>query len=461
MTRVAVLGGGISGLTAAYRLRTLLGPDAVIDLFEASPVLGGTLRTAELDGHYVDVGAEAFLVRRPEVAALVDELGLTPSLVHPGVLGPNVLSGSTLKAMARPTVMGIPGGPDAVRHLAEADDLARMADEPQRALDWQAGQDMSIGALIGDRFGRSIVDRSVDPMLGGVYSARADDLGVRAVVPALAARLDAGAPSLTAAVTDLLAASGGSGPVFGALAGGYRQLVDELGHRCAAGIHTGAAIRQLIRAGSGWMVDDTRYDGVVAALPAPVLARVCATVPEVAEPLARVDLSGSAVVSLALEAGVDLPQLSGVLVASDESLVHAKAFTFSTRKWNHLAADAVLVRVSFGRYGTDLERIEDDQLIDWAVADLATVIALAGGGEVRVGPRDAVVQRWPGGLPRYAPGHASVVAEVDRSRPPGLVLAGATFDGVGVPACVGRADRAARQLVADLAVDGPWSTHLR
>jgi oxygen-dependent protoporphyrinogen oxidase len=150
-----------------------------------------------------------------------------------------------------------------------------------------------------------------------------------------------------------------------------------------------------------------------------------------------------------------------VLVASDESLVHAKAFTFSTRKWNHLAADAVLVRVSFGRYGTDLESIEDDQLIDWAVADLATVIALAGGGEVRVGPRDAVVQRWPGGLPRYAPGHASLVAEADRSRPPGLVLAGATFDGVGVPACVGRADRAARQLVADLVDDGPRSTHLR
>jgi oxygen-dependent protoporphyrinogen oxidase len=345
VTRVAVLGGGISGLTAAYRLRTLLGPDAVIDLFEASPVLGGTLRTAEVDGHLVDVGAEAFLVRRPEVAALVDELGLTASLVHPGVLGPNVLTGSTLKPMARPTVMGIPGGPDAVRHLADADDLARMVDEPRRIFDWQAGQDMSIGALIGDRFGRSIVDRSVDPMLGGVYSARADDLGVRAVLPALAAQLDAGAPSLTAAVTALLPASGASGPVFGALAGGYRQLVDELGHRCAAGIHTGRAVEQLIQSKSGWEVDGVHYDGVVAALPAPVLARVCATVPEVAEPLARVDLSGSAVVSLALDAGVDLPQLSGVLVASDESSVRAKAFTFSTRKWNHLAADAVLVRV--------------------------------------------------------------------------------------------------------------------
>jgi oxygen-dependent protoporphyrinogen oxidase len=356
--------------------------------------------------------------------------------------------------------MGIPGSVDAVGHLAEPADLRRMSDEPQRALDWRAGQDISIGQLVGDRFGRSIVDRSVDPMLSGVYSARADDLGVRAVIPALAARLDAGAPSLTAAVAGLLAAAGDSGPVFGALAGGYRELVAELAHRGAATIRTGVPVSRLHRTDSGWAVEDTGYDGVVAALPAPALAQLCASIPGVAEPLARVDVSGSAVVSLSLDAGSALPQLSGVLVASDETSVGAKAFTFSTRKWNHLTADAALVRVSFGRYGTDLTKIEDTQLIDWAVTDLATVISLAGGGRAPIALRDAVVQRWPGGLPRYAPGHASLVAEIDRNRPTGLVFAGATYNGVGVPACIGRADAVARQLVADLSGERPGTADL-
>jgi oxygen-dependent protoporphyrinogen oxidase len=192
---------------------------------------------------------------------------------------------------------------------------------------------------------------------------------------------------------------------------------------------------------------------VVAALPAPVLARVCAATPEVAGPLGRVDVSGSAVVALALDPAVALPQLSGVLVASDETVVRAKAFTFSTRKWTHFTDDAALVRVSFGRYGAGVADISDSRLIDWATTDLATVIGLSGGGDDALAPRDAVVQRWPAGLPRYAPGHASVVAEVDRDCPRGLVFAGAAYQGVGVPACIGRADAAARLLVAELAGD--------
>jgi oxygen-dependent protoporphyrinogen oxidase len=461
VTRVAVLGGGISGLTAAFRLRTLLGDGAVIDLYESSPVLGGTLRSADLAGRRVDVGAEAFLVRRPEATALIAELGLTRHLVHPGGLGPNLLSGGVLRPMARPTVMGIPGDLEVVRHLAEPDDLRRMIDEPHRPFDWQPGQDISVGELVGDRFGRSIVDRSVDPMLSGVYSARADDLGLRTVVPALAARLDAGAPSLTAAVTDLLATSIGSGPVFGALAGGYRELVDELARRSGATIRIGVGVERLERTVTGWQVDGTGYDGVVAALPAPVLSRLCATTPEVAGPLGRVDVSGSAMVALALDPEIALPELSGVLVASDESVVRAKAFTFSTRKWTHFADDAALVRVSFGRYGAGVADVPDSQLIEWATTDLSTVIALSGGGGDSVEPRDAVVQRWPAGLPRYAPGHASVVAEIDRDRPRGLVLAGATYQGVGVPACIGRADAAARMLVAELSGDEPVGAHQR
>jgi protoporphyrinogen/coproporphyrinogen III oxidase len=447
--RVAVLGGGISGLVAAYRLRRLLGDSAVIELFEKSDRVGGTLRSVDVGGTPVDVGAEAFLVRRPEATALIDELGLTDLLVHPGTLGPNILSAATLHPVARPTLMGIPGAPDTVAHLAEADDLRLMATEPDRAMVWRSGQDISIGELVGDRFGRSVVDRSVDPMLSGVYSARSDDLGLRAVMPALAARLDAGAPSLTAAVTGLLGAATGAGPVFGALRGGYPMLVDELVRQGAPTLHAGIPVGEVRRTGRGWTVDGESFDGVVCALPAPVTTELFASVAEIADPLAGVDVSGSAVVAMALDSGARLPHLSGVLVAGDETVVRAKAFTFSTRKWAHLPTSGEIVRASFGRYGASVSGVADQQLIDWATTDLSTVMALAGHGQTPV-LRDAVVQRWPGGIPRYAPGHADIVATVDRDRPSRLVLTGATYGGVGVPACIGRADAAARLLVTEL-----------
>ncbi|WP_020107448.1 protoporphyrinogen oxidase [Nocardia sp. 348MFTsu5.1] len=447
--RLAVIGGGISGLSAAYRLRALLGQTAVIDLYEATDRLGGTLKGVDLAGTQLDVGAEAFLVRRPEVPALLTELGIASRMVHPGTLGPRILARGALEPMARPTLMGIPADPAVVAHLAEPADLALMTDEPRRPLEWIPGQDVSIGGLVAERFGRSVVDRSVDPMLSGVYSARADDLGLRAVLPALAARLDVGSSSLTAAVADLIGAASGDGPIFGAMAGGYQELVDTLVERSAATTHTGTIVTDIRRGDEGWLVDGTAYDGVVCALTAPAAARVLDSEPGVARPLSGVDISGSAVVAMAFGPDVVLPELSGVLVASDETVVRAKAFTFSSQKWPHLAGNGALVRASFGRFGAPVSDIDDDQLIDWATSDLSTVIGIWG-GRGGLTPVDAVVQRWPAGLPRYGTGHADLVAELDSGRPRGLALAGATYNGVGVPACVGRAERAARQLVADL-----------
>ncbi|HEY9312350.1 protoporphyrinogen oxidase [Williamsia sp.] len=447
--RLAVIGGGISGLSAAYRLRALLGGSAVIDLYEACDRLGGTLKGVDLAGTKLDVGAEAFLVRRPEVPALLAELGMASRMVHPGTLGPRILARGTLESMPRPTLMGIPADPAVVAHLAEPADLALMTDEPRRPLEWTRGQDISIGGLVAERFGRSVVDRSVDPMLSGVYSARADDLGLRAVLPALAAKLDAGSASLTAAVADLIGAASGDGPVFGAMSGGYQELVDVLVERSAAAMYTGTIVTDIRRGETGWLVDGIAYDGVVCALTAPAAARVLDSEPDLSRPLSGVDISGSAVVAMAFGPDVVLPELSGVLVAGDETVVRAKAFTFSSRKWPHLAGHGALVRASFGRFGAPVSDIGDDQLIDWATSDLSTVVGIWG-GRGALASIDAVVQRWPAGLPRYGTGHADLLADLESGRPRGLVLAGATYDGVGVPACIGRADRAARRLVTDL-----------
>ena len=162
------------------------------------------------------------------------------------------------------------------------------------------------------------------------------------------------------------------------------------------------------------------------------------------------------VVSIALAPGTELPDHSGVLVGTGEGL-RAKAFTFSSQKWAHLSdADRpVSVRASFGRFGAVVpdETTEpgvDDRLRREALEDLDEVCRAAGVAPVSSRVVDAYVQRWDDGLPVYAPGHLAAMSQVLAARPSRLALAGSSYAGVGVPACIGRAGRAAAELLADL-----------
>ncbi len=160
-----------------------------------------------------------------------------------------------------------------------------------------------------------------------------------------------------------------------------------------------------------------------------------------------------AVVGLALPAGAGLPDSSGVLIGSgerhaDETPFTAKAFTFSARKWDHLrVGDVLLVRGSVGRHGEPgALRHSDEELVRLVRADLAELTG------IRASPLDTVVVRWGGGLPQYGVGHVELVDAIERSvaEVPGLAVAGAVLHGVGVPACIGTADRAAEKIIADL-----------
>uniref|UniRef100_UPI00036A1BB9 FAD-dependent oxidoreductase n=1 Tax=Rhodococcus sp. R1101 TaxID=1170698 RepID=UPI00036A1BB9 len=193
---VAVVGGGISGLVAAYRLRRSLGAAARIVVLERSSRLGGKLRTVPFAGDPVDVGAEAFIARRPEVLALAEELGLSDHIVHPSGARPLLYAGARVHPLPTGTLMGIPASAESVEGLVDDETLARIAAEPTVPLEWTRSSDVSVAELVRSRFGEQVVRRSVDPLLGGVYSGLSDTAGVRATVPTLAAALDAGATSL-------------------------------------------------------------------------------------------------------------------------------------------------------------------------------------------------------------------------------------------------------------------------
>jgi len=439
-----VVGGGISGLTAAYRLRMAVGDDATITVFEPGDRLGGVLRTELVGGQPMDVGAEAFVRRRPEIPALLAELGLSGLQLDTTGARPLIYSQGRLHPLPPETVLGIPSSAASVAGLVDDATVARIDAEPDRPFSWQLGSDPAVAELVADRFGEQVVARLVDPLLSGVYAGSAATIGLRAAAPSVAAALDRGAASLTDAVRQGLPSATGA-PVFGALAGGYQVLLDELVARSRL---------QWMRAAitgvePGWVLhDDTGVrwsaDAVILAVPAAQLVRLLGGLaPRTCAAANRVVSASSAVVALAVPAETAFPQCSGVLVASGEPL-RAKAITLSSRKWGQ-RGDVQLLRLSFGRFGDDVAAgSTDEDLLGWALSDLVDVFDLA------VEPVDARVQRWIGAMPQYGPGHAELVAELRAGLPPTLAVAGSYLDGIGVPACVGAAGRAATGVIEAL-----------
>ncbi|HEX3790907.1 MAG TPA: protoporphyrinogen oxidase [Pseudonocardiaceae bacterium] len=465
MARVAVIGGGVSGLAAAYRLRQLVGPDLDITVIELADRAGGKLRTVELAGQPYDVGAEAFLVRRPEAGKLITELGLGAELTHPTPASATIRAGGRTRPIPTGTVLGVPVSAEAVAGVLSAEGTRRVAAEAELPPVRLAGADVSVGELLRDRLGPEVPDRLVDPLLGGVYAGHADSLGLRATMPALAAKLDAGAGSLVAAAAGLVpppAPGGVRAPVFGTLRGGLGTLPTALADASGATLRFGRPVRELHRTATGWRLvigpvpapEFLDVDAVLLAVPAPAASRLLAEVaPAASAAFARIELASMAVVALALPAAAPLPDNSGVLIGSTERHddgvpFTAKGFTFSSRKWAHLGGtDHLLVRGSVGRAGEvrTLQR-DDADLVAAVRADLAELTG------VTAAPVDTLVTRWGGGLPQYGVGHLDLVAEIETAvaKVPGLAVAGAALNGVGLPACVAGADAAASQLAAAL-----------
>ena len=440
----AVVGGGISGLVSAYRLRVAAGPDATITVFDPADRLGGVLRTERIGGQPLDVGAEAFIARRPEVPALLAELGLADRQIGTTGARPLIYSQRRLYEMPIGTLQGIPADPLTLTGLVDDATIEWMLGERTRPFSWRPGADPSVADVVGDRFGEQVVTRSVDPLLAGVYAGSAATIGLRSAAPTLAAALDRGARNLTDAVRDALPPPL-TGSVFGTVDGGYTVLVDELVRR--AGIRWAqVTVGQVKRAPRGWeLVDDEgeRWlaDAAVLAVPAPQLPILIGGVaPRTAAAARRIAVASTALVALALPGGTPLPEQSGVLVATGERL-RAKAITLSSRKWGR-RGNVELVRLSYGRFGDDIARSAgDEDLLSWASQDLAAVFG------VNVEPVDCHVHRWIDAMPQYGPGHPELVAELRAGLPPTLAVAGGYLDGIGVPACVGAATGAAASLV--------------
>ncbi|MEU2263186.1 protoporphyrinogen oxidase [Streptomyces sp. NPDC019645] len=454
--RVVVIGGGIAGLAAAHRLAV---SGVRVTLLEATDRLGGKLRAGEIAGAPVDLGAESMLARRPEAVALARAVGLGDRLQAPATTTASVWTRDALRPMPQGHVMGVPGNPEALSGLLSAEGIARIGRERELP-PAELGDDVAVGGFVAERLGREVVDRLVEPLLGGVYAGDAYRISMRAAVPALFDAARAAGGNLLDGVREVqrrAAERQETGPVFMGIDGGIGTLPPAVADavRAAGGeVLTGTPVLGLTRGTDGWRIrTDEREltaDCIVLATPAwSASALLADAAPAASAELAGVEYASMALVTLAFRrADTDaLPAGSGFLVPPVDGRT-IKASTFSARKWAWVADGApglFLLRTSVGRYGEEeqLDR-EDDDLVAASLKDLAEATGLS------ARPVATEVTRWIGGLPQYPVGHLGRVARIRDAVAalPGLRICGAAYDGVGIPACIGSGQRAADEIIA-------------
>lgn len=494
MSRVVVIGGGISGLAAARVLAgatpvsepppgaeaSLPGTQAAaraaadeVVLLEASERLGGKVLTASFAGGPVELGPDQFLRRNPSAERLCRLLGLGDDLIAPAAAAAAVHAAGRPRQLPTGLVLGIPTDLEAVASsgivgregveyaIGDAErpgpvlTAADVGLEPGTGTD--PGRERSAGAILRPRLGDEIVDRLVDPLIGGINAGNIDNLSLGTVAPQIA-RLLVGHHDVIAPLRGAGAGAGGGNekppsPFLG-LEGGLGRLVCALEgelRQLGCDVRLGCPARRLRRASarSGYTVEfaggEIAADGVVLALPAAQAAGLLQEVaPEAAEQLSTISYGSVAVVTFAFDGAMpdDVSSWSGILVPRLEGTLMT-ALTLLSQKWPWVSTSSParpLARVSAGRHGDQrIDSLSDGELREALLAELA---AVAG---VTAPVSDCRVQRWPEAFPQYAPGFAARLGTAQRLLDDcgALALAGAVLGGIGLPACISSGELAA------------------
>lgn len=457
---IAVVGGGITGLAAAYHLlRQCEGVPPQITLIEACDRLGGKIRTEALAGLAVDLGPEAFVAQGLEVRALCRELGLEEQLEAPVTSRTYVWTRGRLRALPDGLVYGVPTSAGALARSG----ILSLPGVARAGLDLllprqRVPTDPSVVQAIGPRLGREVVERLVEPLLGGIHAGRADSLSLESISPALAAAVKRHRSLMLGLRSVRPGKDSQSSPVLLGIAGGLERLVERLHHAL-----TGVDVRTGTRVRSITPRSDGRYhlqceprlplvaDGVLLATPAwAAAAMVQAIAPDLAARLASITYASVVTVTLGYPASA-LPRPvagSGFLVPRVEGHL-LTACTWCTNKWPHLQrSPLIIVRCSAGRNGdTRAFQLADDILVEQLHGELVQAMGIQGQ------PAERVITRWERAIPQYETGHQARVDEIESvlARWPGLTLAGAPYHGVGIAACVRSGAAAAARMRTHLA----------
>jgi protoporphyrinogen/coproporphyrinogen III oxidase len=447
--KVAIVGGGIAGLCAARRLESLL-PDAELLLVERDDVLGGKVRTELIDGFLVEAAPDSFLARKERGVELCQELGLADELVgrRPEHRGTFVRRGDQLYPLPEGLTGMVPGDLDALEAsaLLSPDGAARFSSEPD-VPPARGDEDESVASFVSRRFGREAYEALVEPLVTGIYGGDGELLSLRATFPQLRA-LERAHGSLLRGLATSSPRAGETQP-FVSLRSGMGTLPSTVvGDLERTRILTGRAATRLRRGSPGYELEladgeSILADGVILATPAFVTAELVADLdPALAEPHAEIPYGSSVVVTIAYAERLALDGYGYVVPRSERTDVLACSWT--SQKWEGRAPEGTtLVRVFAGRFGErDLTTTPDGELVGLARTELRLV-------GIAAEPIFVRVRRWPRGMPQYLLGHVDRVERMEAAlrEHPGLAVAGAAYEGVGIPDCI-RSGEAAASAVA-------------
>lgn len=456
MRRIAVLGGGVSGLAAALYLRDAAVQrrlDLEIAVFERSARTGGCVQTLHEDGYTMELGPDSLLADKPAARELLRRLQLDDQLVpireeyrgslivHHGKLRPipsefRLFSPTSIPALIRSGIFS-PAG------------IARAAIEPLVPAR-ESSDDESVASFVTRRFGREVLERLAQPLIGGIYSGDPQRLSMQATLPQFV-EMERAHGSLVRAMTR--ARSNGLAPQLMSLRDGLQCIVDAMRAQIGPLIRLSSKVQTLARDGDGWHIgfadgSRARVDAVICALPAYAAARALRGVePQLADLLERIRYNSIATVNVAYDAAdvPELPPTPGFVVPAVEGR-RITAATISTQKYPQRSPqDGVLLRAFIGgALAPQLVELSDAQLAAIAREEFADLLG------IRAEPRFAVTRRWMRLLPEYGVGHVQAVTDIERRAAAlgSLALAGSAYRGVGIPDCAASGQSAAARLLS-------------
>ncbi len=463
MMRIAIIGGGISGLAAAFELEEQRRAGAEVEyvLYESSSRLGGVLRTELVDDCLVEAGPDSFVTEKPWAADLCRDLGIGDQLIGSNDAGRKtyILTRGRLVEMPDGLMFMVPTKilPTGFSPLFSWKTKLRMTQElfhPPRAVD----HDESVAAFVERHYGSEMVDRLADPLLSGVYGGEAANLSVRAVLPRFAemerTHGSLGRAMLAARKKMAAAPRKAAPPLFTSLKEGMQYLAETLVSRLTPSALLTNALVQAVQSqpeAGGWLVSaglqSDQFDGVIVALPGMAASNVLRMAsPALSKELAAIQYSSSITVGLGYDRNVrrSLPPGFGFLVPRSEGK-KLLAATFVHNKFPHRAPeDRALLRCFFaGTNAEDVWALRDEQLIAIVRNELQQIVGL------RAQPLFARVYKWKSAMAQYGVGHLERIERIERLRKqlPGLALAGNGYRGIGVPDCVRSGRDAAKQVV--------------
>jgi oxygen-dependent protoporphyrinogen oxidase len=466
MKRIAIVGGGISGLSAAYTLEQsgFVATQIAYTLFESSGRLGGVLLTERVNDCLVEAGPDSFISEKPWAANLSRQLGLADQFI-----GSNDQQRKTY-VLVKGKLVPLPDGlmfmvPTKILSAARSPLFSRRT-KLRMLREWfhprrKAEQDESVASLVARHFGAEMVERLADPLLSGVYGGTASELSVRAVLPRFA-EMESAYGSLVRGMVKarkkiVANLKGTAPPLFTTLKGGMQQLADTLvANLPGESLRLNSPVQAVQRQDGGWIVsagfNTDQFDAVILATSAPVAAMLI----HPSNPQLALELNGiaySSSVTVALGYGKDvrssLPPGFGLLVPRIEGK-RMLATTFVHNKFSYRAPeDRALIRCFLG--GTRDESalfLSDDEIVQIVRDELKQILGIS------ADPEFVRVYKWHKAMAQYGVGHLERLERIEQQRKtsPRVFLAGNGYRGIGVPDCVRSGKEAAEQAMAELGV---------